>query len=165
MPVSVHILISDTNIWIDFRHADLLDALFLLPYSFSSTDFVLEELHDEVRETIRSRGLIVEELNASDVLQLFGLMAEHNNSSLPDVSCYYVARAKGHSLLTGDGQLRKRAETDGITVHGALWLLDELVVHGVVTPVRASDALQAMMRNKARLPRAECERRLAEWLS
>jgi len=40
------VYISDTNIWIDFRNAGLLDALFDLPFQLCSTDFVLSELQD-----------------------------------------------------------------------------------------------------------------------
>lgn len=35
------VYISDTNIWIDFRNAGLLGALFDLPFELCSTDFVL----------------------------------------------------------------------------------------------------------------------------
>ena len=40
------IYISDTNIWIDFNNAGLLDELFRLPFALCCTDFVLEELKD-----------------------------------------------------------------------------------------------------------------------
>ena len=94
---------------------------------------------------------------------LFGLMAEHGNSSLADVSCYLVAKAQGHPLLTGDGRLRKQAIKDGLQVHGALWLLDELVANGVIHPIQAADALQTMLAEGARLPQHECTQRLAAW--
>lgn len=35
------VYVSDTNIWIDFRHAGLLDELFLLDLTLCCTDFVL----------------------------------------------------------------------------------------------------------------------------
>jgi predicted nucleic acid-binding protein len=40
------VYVSDTNIWIDFRNAGLLDALFKLPFSLCCTDFVVHELMD-----------------------------------------------------------------------------------------------------------------------
>jgi hypothetical protein len=157
------IYISDTNIWIDFGRAGLLDALFALPFTFVSTDFVVSELGHPDPNGLVQRGLVVQDLNEAEVESLFGLMAEHGNSSLADVSCYLVAKAQGHPLLTGDGRLRKQAIKDGLQVHGALWLLDELVAHAVITPAIAAAALQSMLDQGARLPANECSQRIAKW--
>lgn len=126
------VYISDTNIWIDFGHAGLLDAVFALPFTFVSTDFVMGELNHPAPAGLLARGLVVESLDEAAVAQLFGLMDQHNNSSLADVSCYLVAKTQGKPLLTGDGRLRKQAAKDGLEVRGALWLLDQLVEHGTL---------------------------------
>lgn len=159
------IYISDTNIWIDFGHAGLLDALFALPFTFVSTDFVVSELSHPAPAALLARGLLVERLDEATVAQLFGLMDQHNNSSLADVSCYLVAKTQGKPLLTGDGRLRKQATKDGLEVRGALWLLDQLVMHNIITKPHAATALQAMLAAGARLPHADCAHRLAEWLA
>ncbi|MGH6646262.1 hypothetical protein [Aquabacterium sp.] len=161
MPQRVYI--SDTNIWIDFGRAGLLDALFALPFTFVSTDFVVNELSHPDPDGLVARGLVVLGLSEAEVNDLFGLMVEHGNSSLADVSCYLVAKAQGHPLLTGDGRLRKQAIKDGLQVHGALWLLDQLVTHAVIKPARAADALQTMLTEGARLPQHECDVRMANW--
>jgi predicted nucleic acid-binding protein len=160
-----HVYISDTNIWIDFGRAGLLDALFALPFTFVSTDFVVNELDTPHPTDLRARGLVVQGLTEAEVQSLFVLMAEHGNSSLADVSCYLVAKAQGHALLTGDGRLRKQAVKDGVQVHGALWLLDQLVLHAVIKPTIAAQALHTMLAEGARLPANECEQRLAAWLT
>jgi predicted nucleic acid-binding protein len=157
------VYISDTNIWIDFGRAGLLDALFTLPFTFVSTDFVVDELNHPAPAGLLARGLVVERLTEEAVAQLFGLMAEHGNSSLADVSCYLVAKAQGLPLLTGDGRLRKQAARDGVQVHGALWLLDQLVAHDIIATANAAAALQAMLDAGARLPQAECAHRFAVW--
>jgi predicted nucleic acid-binding protein len=90
-------------------------------------------------------------------------MAAHGNSSLADVSCYLVAKTQGMPLLTGDSRLRKQAAKDGVLVHGALWLLDQLVAHELIATAHAAAALQAMLNAGARLPQAECAHRLAAW--
>jgi predicted nucleic acid-binding protein len=90
-------------------------------------------------------------------------MAEHNNSSLADVSCYFLAHETTRPLLTGDGRLRKQAQKDGLEVHGALWLLDRLVEHAVIPTTRAADCLESMLLKNARLPHAECQIRLQQW--
>lgn len=157
------IYISDTNIWIDFGQAGLLDALFALPFTFVSTDFVVDELNHPAPAGLLERGLIVETLEEEAVAQLFPLMAEHGNSSLADVSCYLIAKTQGVPLLTGDGRLRKQAAKDGVQVHGALWLLDQLLEHQVIVRPHAAAALQAMLDAGARLPPGECAHRLTAW--
>jgi hypothetical protein len=157
------VYVSDTNIWIDFQHAALLPALFQLPFQLCTTDFALGELSLSEQRMLRSLGLVVEVLDAAATPRLAALMSEHNNSSLPDVSCYLLARDNQWPLLTGDGRLRRQAERDKLRVHGALWLLDQLVDADVITPMRAAAALQAMLQKSARLPQTECDRRMARW--
>ncbi|MDI3272008.1 PIN domain-containing protein [Pseudomonas sp. MDT1-16] len=53
------IYISDTNIWIDFRNAGLLEQMFNLPFTLCCTDFVLHELEDFPHDELLGRGLIV----------------------------------------------------------------------------------------------------------
>lgn len=157
------IYVSDTNIWIDFRNANLLSELFQLPFKLCCTDFVLNELVDFQHAKLVAGGLIVETLNDEATGRLFSLMAAHNNSSLADVSCYLLAQETGLPLLTGDGRLRKQAVHDGLQVYGALWLLDQLVVHAVIAPDVAGKGLQAMLAHGARLPHGDCQSRLAIW--
>jgi hypothetical protein len=78
------VYVSDTNIWIDFRNAGLLDDLFRLPFS--------------------------------------------------------------------------------MTVHGALWLLDQLLALEVVDRRGLAVALDTMLIAGSRLPSDECHRRLKEWM-
>lgn len=157
------VYVSDTNIWIDFRNAGLLDDLFRLPFTFCSTDFVLDELQDLARDELTQRGLVVETLDSGAIASMMSLTAEHNNSSLADVSCYFLARQLGLPLLTGDGRLRRQAQKDGMAVHGALWLLDQLLAEDIVERRRLAAALDAMLTAGSRLPADECHRRQKAW--
>jgi predicted nucleic acid-binding protein len=157
------VFISDTNIWIDFRNAGLLQSLFRLPFELCSTDFVIAELEDFDPDELVASGLIVTIMEEHQISELGNLTVTHNNSSLADVSCYLLARETGHPLLTGDGRLRKRALQDGVRVHGALWLLDQLVAEGVIDQARACAALTSMLGANARLPKDECDARLEMW--
>lgn len=159
------VYISDTNIWIDFRHAGLLEHLFRLPFTLCSTDFVLAELQDMQHDVLIGHGLLVERMDDAAMGRLFTLMATQNNSSLADVSCYLLAQDTGRPLLTGDGRLRKQALRDGLEVFGVLWLLDQLVAHGVISAAQAGRGLQMMLAHGARLPSAECQVRMTAWAS
>ncbi len=157
------VYISDANILIDFKNAGLLEELFRLPFALCCTDFVIRELRHLGRSELEGMGLLIEAMDGPTVLRLFELRTRHNNSSLADVSCYLLAQETGHPLLTGDGQLRRQARKDGIRVHGALWLLDQLLVHSVIQHTLAAEALERMLRFGARLPPGECEVRLTAW--
>lgn len=54
------IYISDTNIWIDFRNAGLLEHMFRLPFTLCCTDFVMHELEDFAHDELLAQGLVVE---------------------------------------------------------------------------------------------------------
>jgi hypothetical protein len=157
------VYVSDTNIWIDFHHAALLNELFQLPFSLCCTDFVAFELDAPELTPLVGLGLIVEEMSADDVQQLSALREQHNNPSLADMSCYFLAKKRGHPLLTGDGQLRKLAKDEKVEVRGVLWLLDQMVEHAVIAPRRAAEALRTMLAKNARLPQRECQIRLERW--
>lgn len=139
------IYISDTNIWIDFRNAGLLEQMFRLPFTLCCTDFVMQELEDFPHDELLDQGLIIESLDEASVMRLYGLRVEHNNSSLADVSCYLLAQETRRPLLTGDGRLRRQAQRDGLQVHGALWLLDLKVEHQVIEEPHAAVALAHML--------------------
>ncbi len=157
------IYISDTNIWIDFRNAGLVEHMFRLPFTLCCTDFVMHELEDFPHDELLARGLVVESFDEGGVQKLLGLKVEHNNSSLADVSCYLLAKTTGRPLLTGDGKLRRQAIRDGLQVHGALWLLDLMVEHHVLNAFDAATALEHMLNGGARLPASECQTRLLGW--
>lgn len=159
------VLISDTNIWIDFQHAGLLNEIFRLPFEFITTDFVIDELQQPEGSMLIGLGLKVSLMDGADVAALFSLSQEHEHSSLPDMSCFYVASKMGYPLLTGDGALRKLAKDESVIVYGSLWLLDRLVEHKVITPAMAAEGLQKMLAAGSRLPVSECDERLKSWMA
>lgn len=161
MPTKV--LVSDTNIWIDLHRSGLLEAAFHLPHAFATTDFVWRELHTPPGPALTEMGLRVETIDSDEVQALLELRHTLNNSSLADVSCYFLAWERGWTLLTGDGALRRSARQAEIEVRGVLWLLDELQRNRVLTEQRLAEALISMLEQGARLPHAECQMRLDSW--
>jgi predicted nucleic acid-binding protein len=157
------IYVSDTNIWIDFEKANLLNEVFKLPFQFCCTDFVAAEISTITCQSLLKLGLIIETMDANDIKHLHTLMASHNNSSLADVSCYFLAQNNGLPLLTGDGKLRKRASKEGLTVRGSIWLLDLLIQHKIISEEAAATSLDTMRQQGARLPNIECQSRISNW--
>lgn len=162
-PMPTKILVSDTNIWIDLHRCNLLETVFKLPHQFVTTEFVWRELRKPPGQQLTDLGLIIEPLSSDETQQLFDLKQSLNNSSLADVSCYFVASERGWTLLTNDGALRKSGHQAKLDVRGVLWILDELEFHQVLSPVELASALALMLDAGARLPDDECAKRLTKW--
>lgn len=110
-----------------------------------------------------SLGLGVEVLASTEMLTLFDLRHTLGNSSLADVSCYFLAKKRGWTLLTGDGALRRSGHRSQLEVRGVLWLLDQFHEAALVSPDVLVKALNAMLANGARLPKEESLQRLQAW--
>ena len=65
--------------------------------------------------------------------------------------------------MTGDGKLRAAAEKDNVKVSGVLYLFDNFVEYGLLSPLEAAENLESLMTVNMRLPKAECESRIAKW--
>ena|SRR3990167_8223243 len=156
------LFVSDTNIWIDFHYAGLLEELFQLPYELCTTDFAFREMTRPPGADLAVLGLQVMSLESAMVVEIFAVKGQLTKPSLADVSCYILAKSLKCGLLTGDGDLRKAASKE-VEVHGVLWLLDQLIEQGVIQKRRAALALRAMLEKGARLPQAECDARLKDW--
>ncbi|WP_252107958.1 MULTISPECIES: hypothetical protein [unclassified Halomonas] len=157
------ILVSDTNIWIDLHRSGLLETVFSLPHQFVTTDFVWRELKKPPGKELTGLGLAVEAFNGDEVATLFTLRQTLGNSSLADVSCYFLAKERGWTLLTNDGALRKSGQQSQLEVRGVLWILDELEAHALLSPSQLADALESMLKAGARLPEYDCHQRLGRW--
>jgi predicted nucleic acid-binding protein len=80
-----------------------------------------------------------------------------------DLAAFLLAKMLGATLVTGDWRLNELANASDLTVHGALWLLDEMVHFKALTPGHAASALKRMLELGARLPAEECSNRLTRW--
>lgn len=156
------LFVSDTNIWIDFHHAGLLEELFQLPFELCTSDFAFKEMTRPPGANLKALGLNVLEMDSAQVGEVYELKGRLSRPSLADVSCYVLARTLRCGLLTGDGDLRKVASQD-VEVRGSLWLLDQLIEQAIVQKRRAALALRTMLESGARLPKGECEVRLKSW--
>jgi len=76
-----------------------------------------------------------------------------------------LAKMQDATLVTGDNRLNKLAIASGLTVHGALWLLDQMVDFKALEPGQAVAALTHSLERGARLPANECRHRLIKWSS
>ena len=158
------VLVTDTNIWIDLENGKILADVFRLPYKFFTTDFAIEEFIYPGWATLQGLGLQTHDLGPEDILELVRLRQFHRQLSAVDLAALLLAKALGASLVTGDRRLNELAKAQGLSVHGVLWILDEMVIHEVLTANQAATALRKILDQGARLPGVECQKRFDRWL-
>jgi len=120
---------------IDLRKGGLVAVLADLPYRLVvplpvRSSEVLDFSADQWRR-LDEAGLLTHDLTPEEVGQAFTLRAQHPTLSANDCFCYVTALVHRGILLTGDASLRKVATSNGLCVHGVLWIVDELVKEGV----------------------------------
>lgn len=169
----MEIIVNDTNIFIDLHMCGLLDSFFKLPYKVHTTDLVMSELtkgtqHKDVVTFCEQAQLTVKSFSSKEVVRIWEYHCEAKkvcNVSIEDCSVLIYTKMLGDArLLTGDKTLRKRAEGEGITVSGILFVFDELVNHNIISPNEAAVHLAELYECNVRLPKEEVEKRLKQWM-
>ena len=165
------IVVSDTNIFIDLVKLDLLGDFFSLPWEVHTTDFVINELSDPdqnaaVSAFIKRNRIQVGKLSAEEVVEIVERSDETGGRiSITDFSVCHYAKKNGYTLLTGDRNLRKVAISEGISVHGILFLFDELVAHAILPPKLAVEIITKLKGINTWLPFDEVDSRIKKWNS
>ena len=163
------IIVNDTNIFIDLHSIGLLSQLCDLPYEIRTVDFVMAEIVDnrqqeDMGHLVKEGKITVESFTAEELIEIVNEHAAvSGNLSIPDCSVCYYARKHDITLLTGDRQLRRYAESHNLTVHGILFIFDELVAHSVISPEVAAGKLKELYSINVRLPKSEIQRRIDRW--
>jgi len=156
------LLISDSNILIDFESGGILTKLFQLSHTLAVSDILFEEELRERHSNLPELGLQQLELKPGSMLRIVELASLYRRPSRIDLSALALAEQEKCVLLTGDNHLRKAAEAEKtVEVHGTLWVCD-LLVKDEVLDVAALDAAYSVMKQHGRrLPWSEVSRQLA----
>lgn len=162
----MRIVISDASALIDLAKVRLLEALISLPYQFTIPDVIFEaELQNIAPYTgadLIALGFEVGALTGEQVARAITLNREHSVLSAPDCFAVILAQDTQDSiLLTGDKNLRIRAQSRAIEVHGVIWAFDQMQEHRALDVQALYDALCALDADPlVRLPAAELALRL-----
>jgi predicted nucleic acid-binding protein len=157
------VLVADSSVLIDLHIGQILRTALRLPFDIITVDAVIGELAEPDGASLQAQGLRVIELSGEQVLEVERLSQRYRRPSTTDLFALVLARSVRGTLLTGDRHLREAAEADGVDVHGTLWLLDEMVGSGALSPTEAGDALERMVAQGRRLPEREVAARLRRW--
>ena len=149
--MAARLLISDANIIIDMNTGGLLRLMFRFDATFAVPDVLYEEeLRTDHSELIRL-GLKRLELSEDTVVYAGRLVEKYRGlgASINDLLALALARQEECPLLTGDGRLRTAGQTEGIDVHGTLWLIEQMVKARTIA-VKQAEAGYAKMREAGR---------------
>lgn len=156
------LLISDANIIIDMNTGGLLRQMFRLDVTFAVPDVLFEEeLRIDHPELLRL-GLKRLELREETVAYADRLIEKYNRlgASINDVLALALAWQEKCPLLTGDDRLRTAGKTEGIDIHGTLWLIEQMIGTRAISVRQAEAGYDKMRRAARRLPWDEVERQL-----
>lgn len=132
--MSITLISSDTNIWLDFEAIGELEVPFLLPYTYlmarkAITNEILRP--EDLASRLKGYGLKGVTLDEAEEL----LVEAYSSDSLPkcfrrltnyDRMALAIAKNRGIMLLTGDNYLRQAAEAEHVPYMGTIGLLDKL---------------------------------------
>lgn len=160
------IVITDANIFMHLIDAGLLDSFFKLELEFSTTREVFGEIGEEQQQLspyCDSGQLLV--INSSDeeveLIEEFECAA---GLSFPDRTIIYHANAKKWVVLTGEKLMRNECEARELEVHGILWIMDEMIGAGVISPLEMAAKLEELINlPDFRVPKTDCKSRIDAW--
>ncbi|MBX6341157.1 MAG: DUF3368 domain-containing protein [Thermomicrobiaceae bacterium] len=158
---------ADTNFWLDLSVGEVLCHAFRLPFLWLVPDVIMHEMRNPdwlgIADRLAGSGVRVESFSGDEVALVVRLAAKHQKPSPHDLFALILAKRSGAMLVTGDARLRAAAEIEGVTVHGTLWVLDQLVELGIIPATEAAQALERMVRHRRRLPANEVRARILRW--
>lgn len=159
----VLLAVSDANVLIDLEEGRLLASLFeLTQMKFCVPDVLFEEELREHHGHLLTLGLKLEKLSGDSVAKIFRLAQKHRKVSRLDLFALQLALEQSCLLLTGDRLLRKLAESLDVECHGTLWLVEQIVIKGVISFSDAREGYLHMKLAGSRLPWSQAEERLQE---
>lgn len=157
------LLVSDTNILLDWESGGELAVLFRLGVPVAVPDVLAaEELGDRLPELL-GLGLQVRSLAPAGVQRVVALTRTYARPSRVDLTALALAEQERAVLLTGDRDLRIAAAAEQVEVHGTLWLAERAVGTGAISGMAMRDAFQRMQRGGRRLPWAEVSALVRRW--
>ncbi len=143
--------------------SNLIEAMFKLSFRFATPDIIYAEELEERHAYLTKLGLEVLSMSGELVEKVEQVAIKYTKPSRNDLFALILAQHEKCPLLTGDGDLRRAANSENVEVHGTIWLVKEMYDSGLITAAEAETAFEMMRSNGSRLPWAEIERIISKW--
>lgn len=132
---------------------EILEIMFELEYDFAVPD-VLYEQELLSQESYLTLGLIQIELTEESMTEVVRIKQDgaHKSISTNDLFALCLAKQENSRLITGDGQLRRLSESEGVQVHGTVWIIEQMLNANVITCDQCERSYQLMRDDGSRLP-------------
>ena len=157
------LIITDTNVFFDLINIKALPYFFGLDLEICTTDFVVSEItrpdqQEQIQVFVQAKKLIVFSLSADELEALDKMVTKRNLRRIADRSVLWKAIELKCKLLSGDGNLRKEAEENGLVVNGSIWVLKQLADTVIITHDQTVTFLQELKKINDRLPEDEIDK-------
>ncbi len=159
-------IVLDASCLIDLHKGNLLHFVTELPYRlivpFPIRHSEVLYLTDREWQILDHGGLKTFDLSPEQVEDALNIKQAYPKLSANDCLCLALTRCHETAiLLTGDKLLRQVAASEGFSVHGVLWVIDELKSVGACANATLISVLELWLNDQAVfLPAREIEVRL-----
>jgi hypothetical protein len=154
------VVITDANIFIDLFEMDLLEGFFKLPYTISTSVFILEEL-DDIKPLVEK---VVNVIPVTDQdITAMSQIDWPKPFSFPDRTILYLAQVHQMMVLSGERRMMAWCKKNALEGHGLLYILDAMITNKVYKPKTVSKKLRILMGYNMWLPTDLCEEMMQRW--
>lgn len=156
--------VLDTSVAIDLHRGGLFDAFFRLPATYLVPDVMyVDELEQWFGPSLLTYGLVIQELNDTEVLRAREFMRRCPSLSVPDAYALALAAERQHTLLAGAKDIRELGKETGVEVRGVFHIFDLIEEANLLPPASLHTCLTLIVRSRTYLPKDEVEARLARY--
>ncbi len=156
----MQVVITDANIFIDLYEMDLLEGFFKLPYSISTSVFILEEL-DDIKSLVEKVVTVIPVTDAD--LSAMSQIEWPRPFSFPDRTILYLAKVHQMTVLSGEHRMMVWCKKNELESHGLLYILDAMITQKVYKPEYVCHQLRKLMEINMWLPTNLCEEMIEIW--
>ena len=150
--MNLDVLVGDANIFIDLEEGNLTRKFFKLPFKIIVPDILYEEELAYSHNDLLSLGLKPTSLTSNSITNLQSLTIQYPATSRNDCFALQLAKQETCPLLTGDKELRKAAEKEKVVVKGTIWIVEQLILLGLISLKDAKNAFREMRFKSRWLP-------------
>lgn len=152
------IVIKDSCILFDLIDLQLTACFFELDINVNTTQHVIDEITDdnqlmEIQKYIANGKLTIDKNGSFESIQI--IFNQCKGLSLADCSVLELSERLQGVILSSDKSLRSEGQRRSFTVHGVLWVIENLCNKKIITREAAINKLELYPKINDRVPKTE----------